>query len=82
MNRWVILSKTKCPWCVKAEAILHEESIPYSKFDIDEYPDLKQFLLASGLLTVPQVFKNGILIGGYDDLFAHLTDKEDNAATD
>jgi len=68
-DRWVLITQQKCSPCTEAKAMLWERDIPYAEFDIAEHPSLKSFLVNSfDKPTTPQVFVNGHLIGGRDEL--------------
>lgn len=56
-----------CPYCDKAKALLKDMSIDY-----DEVPVTSKEELPEGWKTVPVVFLDGELIGGYDDLVSRL----------
>lgn len=45
----------------------------YTYFNLKDHPSLKEFMNASGITTVPVVFLEGDLIGGYEDTKAFLT---------
>ncbi|PQJ89393.1 glutaredoxin domain-containing protein [Aliivibrio sifiae] len=72
----IIFSKTVCPFCVKAKAILDDKNIAYKVFTLDV--DLsKEEMVAliqekEGIVvnTVPQIYLDGKYIGGHDDLVA------------
>lgn len=73
MENWVIFGTKECPWCLKAIDLLKERDKQFEYFDIHQYPVLKVFMEVSGMKrTVPQVFLNGHLIGGYDTLADYL----------
>jgi len=77
---WVILTQPNCPYCDKAKDILRDMGInEFTAFDITEMPALKYFLVQQGLYTVPQVYKSGYRIGGYDDLKLYFGDNYDGA---
>ena len=61
-----------CPYCHNAERLLLSkgvESIHKIRVDLD--PDLRMALMEkSGRRTVPQIFIDGLHVGGYDDLAA------------
>lgn len=64
----VILTKKKCIYCDKAKELMNKRNKKFVEFDIDDKPDLKEFMKANELFTVPQIFENGFMVGGYDDL--------------
>lgn len=71
-DRWVILSKEECKWCKKVKELLHENDIEFQNFDVNEKLELREFLIASGLTTVPQVYMNGFHIGTYEETKDYL----------
>ncbi|MBP3142083.1 glutaredoxin [Aliivibrio fischeri] len=72
----IIFSKTVCPFCVKAKAILDDKGIEYKVLTLDE--DLtKEEMVALiqekeniAVNTVPQIYLDRKYIGGHDDLVA------------
>ena len=73
MSEWVIYSKNQCPYCDKAKFALKEEENVTVK-NINENPDFFTELmeLNPAARTMPQVYKDGELIGGYDALMTYL----------
>ncbi len=73
MSEWVIYSKNQCPYCDKAKFALKEEENVTVK-NINENPDFFTELmeLNPAARTMPQVYKDGELIGGYDALSTYL----------
>lgn len=65
---YVLLTKPECEWCTKAKELLRKHGEEFVEFNIIEHPILREFLIANKLKTVPQIFINGYLIGGYQDL--------------
>lgn len=61
-----------CPYCVRAEMLLHSKGIKsIDKVFIDRVPDGFQDLVRlTGRRTVPQIFIGDRHIGGFDDLAA------------
>lgn len=69
----IIWSKTYCPYCVNAKLLLDSKGIEYEERVIGEGYSKEDLLAAvPDAKTVPQIFLNGELIGGYTDLKAHL----------
>lgn len=71
----VIYSKSNCPWCVKAKELLKQRDLAFTElmFEIDFLKEDLKRLIGDRPLTVPQVFIDGKLIGGYEALAAHLS---------
>ncbi|MFB1016217.1 MAG: glutaredoxin 3 [Alteromonadaceae bacterium] len=67
-----IYSKTYCPFCVRAKALLDKKSVVYQEIKIDENPALRPQMIerSNGSSTVPQIFINDEHVGGCDELYA------------
>jgi glutaredoxin len=64
-----IYSTSSCNYCVKAKQFLESKDINYIEVNIGQDDEAKTWLLAQGHRSVPQIYKDGILIeGGYDGL--------------
>jgi glutaredoxin len=64
-----IYSKNDCPFCDRAKALLESKGIEFKTVNIQDEPDAREFLVDQGLRSVPQIFKDGILLpGGYQGL--------------
>lgn len=72
MDKWVILMKEDCKWCRLVKQLLHDNDIEFLALDVNDKPGLRDFLIGSRLPTVPQVYKNGNRIGGYDQTRIYL----------
>jgi glutaredoxin 3 len=71
MAKVVVYTKSYCPYCDRAKALLQRKGAKYEEISVESdekiYSELKQ---KTGLMTVPQIFINDELIGGYTDLAA------------
>ncbi len=68
-----IFTKPGCPFCAKAKAALEDAGIEYEEITISHSDVTSRTLRAvANADTVPQVFIEGKLIGGSDDLAAYL----------
>jgi glutaredoxin 3 len=64
-----VYSKNNCPFCDRAKALLESKGIPFKTIMMEETPDAREFLMDQGLRSVPQIFKDGVLLpGGYQGL--------------
>lgn len=65
-----VYSKNNCPYCVQAKNLLQLKGIEYQEVKIDETPEAREFVLAEGHRTVPQIYQNGKLLveGGFQGL--------------
>ncbi|MEW8230793.1 MAG: glutaredoxin 3 [Candidatus Thiodiazotropha endolucinida] len=69
MNKIEIYSKSWCPYCNKAKALLKSKDLDYKEIDTTHDEALeRQMVERSHRQTVPQIFINDESIGGYDDL--------------
>lgn len=61
-----------CPYCIAAKNVLKSKGLEYSEIRIDtDFAKRDEMLERSGgRRTVPQIFINGELVGGHDDLVA------------
>lgn len=61
-----------CPYCTRARSLLREKGVAYVEMDIAEEPRRRAEMIerAGGRSTVPQIFIDGVHIGGCDDLLA------------
>jgi len=64
-----IYSKNNCPFCDRAKALLESKDIPFEVIKMEENTGAREFLMEQGLRSVPQIFKDGVLLpGGYQGL--------------
>jgi glutaredoxin 3 len=71
----IIMYATKiCPFCNAALALLKKKGVSLDtvkKILIDEQPEQRQIMMdKTNKKTVPQIFINGVYVGGCDDLHA------------
>ena len=68
-----VLSREGCPFCVRAKGLLNDSAIDFEELVLNrDYTD-RTLRAVSTNTTYPQVFINGQLIGGSDDLDVWLT---------
>ena len=65
-----VYTKKDCPFCHKAKELLRKKGQNFSEIDVEKDPEkLKEMLKRSrGRKTVPEIFIDGELIGGFDEL--------------
>jgi len=64
-----IYTKTWCPYCRRAKAMLKSLGLDYTDYDITDNEELQQEMAErSGKKTIPQIFIDDQKIGGYDNL--------------
>ena len=59
-----------CPWCSRALRILRTLDLPHNVTTVNDEAAFQAVQQRSGMTTFPQVFIDGSVIGGYDDLAA------------
>ena len=65
----LIYSKQWCPFCAKAKALLRAKDLDWRELDVTFDERLQQEMVErSGRRSVPEIFLEGELVGGYDDL--------------
>ena len=57
-----------CPWCSRALRLLRTLDLPHTVITVNDDNTFKSVQSRSGMGTFPQVFVDGTVIGGYDDL--------------
>ncbi len=66
-----IYTKFACPYCFRAKLLLENKGAAYTETDASGGPNRDEMLArANGSSTVPQIFIDGLHVGGCDDLFA------------
>ncbi|HEX4051378.1 MAG TPA: glutaredoxin 3 [Steroidobacteraceae bacterium] len=66
----LLYSKSWCPYCERAKALLRHKGISFEEVDIETHPERREEMIErSGRRTVPQIFIGTRHIGGSDDLF-------------
>jgi len=63
-----ILTREGCSFCAKAKALLTEMGYDYAEVPLDHKVRTRVVGAIAGAQTVPQVFINGVRIGGWDAL--------------
>ena len=71
-----VYSKNNCPFCIKAKYLLETKGIAFEEVKIDETPEARDFVVAAGHRTVPQIYQDGKLLveGGYQGLASQSED--------
>lgn len=75
-DQCVVFSKPGCPFCVQAKALLTERGFNPVELSLEHKVRGRVIGALSGKGTVPQVFINGELIGGLDDLKARFAKEQ------
>ncbi len=60
-----------CPFCQSADRLLQQKGVAVEKIRVDLEPARRaEMIQKSGRRTVPQIWINGLHVGGCDDLYA------------
>ena len=67
-----IYSTAMCPYCIAAKNLLQSRGLSWRELRIDADANARREMLARapGARTVPQIFVNGVHVGGFDQLSA------------
>jgi glutaredoxin 3 len=66
-----VYTKSACPYCVRAKALLDRKGVAYKEIDAEQDDSLRAWLVeATGQRTVPQIFVDGRSLGGFSDVDA------------
>jgi glutaredoxin 3 len=70
MAKIEIYTWDKCPFCIRAKALLDQKDVDYTEYMIKGDDDARDKMAAraNGRRTVPQIFVNDQWIGGCDDM--------------
>jgi glutaredoxin 3 len=65
----VMYTKSWCPYCERARALLKSKGVSFREIDIESQPEEREEMIRrSGRRTVPQIFIGTRHIGGSDDI--------------
>jgi glutathione-dependent peroxiredoxin len=67
-----LFAKVGCPFCARAKTMLKDHGLEYEEITVGKDVTTRSVRAVTGALTVPQVFIDGELIGGSEDLAAYL----------
>jgi glutaredoxin len=71
----IIWSKYDCPYCDQAKALMTSKGIEFEEKKIgDGYTKEELLEVVPNARTVPQIFLNGHLVGGFTELKQKLTE--------
>ena len=70
---YTIYSKPSCGYCLQAKQLLEMEQLPFEYKNLGTHYGLDELMtLSPDAKSFPQVFKDGVLIGGYSNLVEYL----------
>ncbi len=81
MAKVTLYTTDYCPFCVRAKSLLKSRGIPFEEIQLDDDDDKAWDELheRSRMKTVPQIFADGKILGGYTEL-AKLDEKDQLAS--
>jgi glutaredoxin 3 len=67
-----IYTWNSCPFCIRAKSLLNAKGVQFTEYAIDgdESARSKMAERSSGRRSVPQIFIDGVHVGGCDDIHA------------
>ena len=72
----LIYSIPVCPWCDKAKDLLDMLEQPYEEVTLRTVEDKSNFKAKTGIKTVPAIYIDDVLIGGYTELATLIKEKK------
>jgi glutaredoxin 3 len=67
----LVYTTERCPFCVRAKALLDARGIAYREVNLERDPDGRAELVRrTGMMTFPQVLIDGELVGGFQETLA------------
>jgi glutaredoxin 3 len=71
MRDVVVYTTNACGFCTRVKMLLSAREIEYREINISGDPEaFVELAKSSGMMTLPQVFVDGVLIGGYNETAA------------
>ena len=72
MPKVLMYSTAVCPYCIRAERLLNAKGITdIEKVRVDiDLRQREEMMRKTGRRTVPQIYIDGVYVGGYDELAA------------
>jgi glutaredoxin-like protein len=67
-----MITKPGCPYCARAKQLLNDRNIAFEEIVLGKDATSRSVKAISGNATVPQIFFDGQIIGGSDDLEKYL----------
>lgn len=72
MAKVEVYTTSYCPFCDRAKALLKRKGVKYHEIDVTDDHALRLTMIerAGGRRTVPEIFINGEIVGGFEELKA------------
>jgi glutaredoxin len=68
---WLVMTRPGCNYCTRAKALLKSNNISFSESNYDT-PEKQASFKNAGYPSYPQIFHDGVRIGGYTELQEYL----------
>ncbi len=67
-----VYTTTYCPFCARAKNLLKGKGVAFDEIDVSDDDELraKMIEMSGGRRTVPEIFINGKIVGGFEELKA------------
>ena len=66
---YIVYGASFCSWCQRAKDTLEQAGVTYKYIDIQtDSSDWKEVAEKNNFKTIPQVFKDGVYLGGFNEL--------------
>ena len=71
MKAVTVYSKNYCPYCVRAKKLLKSKGVDFKEINLEGKQDeMAQLIQKTAMRTVPQIFIDDELVGGFTELNA------------
>ena len=71
MSDVVVYTTNACGYCTRVKMLLDAREIAYREVNVTGDPEaFVELAKSTGMMTLPQVFVDGVLIGGYNETAA------------
>ena len=72
MAKVEVYTTSYCPYCIRAKSLLKSKGVAFEEIDVTGDSALREKMieLSGGRRSVPEIFINGKIVGGYDELRA------------
>lgn len=64
----IVYTTKECPYCSAAKELLRSKNLAFKEIDVTEDKAFDRLVKETGWKTVPQIFIDGKLIGGFQEL--------------
>jgi glutaredoxin 3 len=69
MKDVVLYTTATCPYCIRAKRLLTNKGVVFTDVNVNEAQDkFEAIKQQTGWNTVPQIFIDGVFVGGCDDI--------------